>query len=74
MTFAQTNSLQIIGSTGNTVTSGKTQLIWTIGEPIVNIATSTNNVLSQGFNQGWLLITASDDLKILNISIQPNPT
>jgi hypothetical protein len=74
LTFAQTNTLQVVGSAGNTATSVNTQLTWTIGEPIVNTATSTNNVLTQGFNQGLLLITAIDDLKNTTVSIQPNPT
>ena len=74
LTFAQTNTLQVVGSAGNTATSGNIQLTWTIGEPIVNTATSTNNVLTQGFNQGVLLITAIDDLKNTTVSIQPNPT
>ncbi len=74
VTFAQTNTLQVIGSAGNTATSGNTQLTWTIGEPIVNTATSTNNVLTQGFNQGLLLITAIDELNNTTVSIQPNPT
>jgi hypothetical protein len=74
VTFAQTNTLQVVGSAGNTAISGNSQLTWTIGEPIVNTATSTNNVLTQGFNQGLLLITAIDDVKNNNVSIQPNPT
>jgi hypothetical protein len=74
LTFAQTNTLQVVGSAGNSTTSGNAQLNWTIGEPIVNTATSTNNVLTQGFNQGLLLITAIDDLKNTSITIQPNPT
>jgi hypothetical protein len=74
LTFAQTNTLQVIGSAGNTVTNGNTQLTWTIGETIVNSASNTNNVLTQGFNQGLLLITAIDDLKNTSITIQPNPT
>jgi hypothetical protein len=74
VTFAQTNTLQVVGSGGNTATSGNTQLTWTIGEPIVNTATSTNNVLTQGFNQGFLIITAINDLKNTTVSIQPNPT
>jgi len=72
--IAQTNTLQVIGSAGNTATNGNTQLTWTIGEPIVTAATSTNNILTQGFNQGTLIITAIEDLKNLNVSIQPNPT
>ena len=74
LTFAQTNTLQVVGSAGNTATSGNTQLTWTIGETIVNTASNTNNVLTQGFNQGTLIITAIDDLKGMSVSIQPNPT
>jgi len=74
LTFAQTNTLQVIGSAGNTATSGNTQLTWTIGEPIVTTATNTSNLLTQGFNQGTLIITAIDELKNLSVSIQPNPT
>jgi len=72
--IAQTNTLQVIGSAGNTATIGNTQLTWTIGEPIVTAATSTNNILTQGFNQGTLIITAIEDLKNTSVSIQPNPT
>ena len=74
LTFAQTNTLQVIGIAGNTATSGNTQLTWTIGEPIVTTATNTSNLLTQGFNQGTLIITAIDELKNLSVSIQPNPT
>ncbi|MBP6183141.1 T9SS type A sorting domain-containing protein [Flavobacterium sp.] len=74
LTFAQINTVQVVGSAGNTARSGNTLLTWTIGEPIVNTATTTNNVLTQGFNQGLLLITAIDELKNTTISIQPNPT
>ena len=74
LTFAQINTVQVVGSAGNTARSGNTLLTWTIGEPIVNTATATNNVLTQGFNQGLLLITAIDELKNTTISIQPNPT
>jgi predicted Fe-Mo cluster-binding NifX family protein len=30
--------------------------------------------LTQGFNQGFLIITAINDLKNTTVSIQPNPT
>ncbi len=74
LTFAQTNTLQVIGSAGNTATSASTQLTWTIGEPVVNTASTSNYVLTQGFNQGLLLIEAIDDFDNTTVSIQPNPT
>ncbi len=72
--FSQTNTLQVIGSAGNTAANGNTQLNWTIGEPITNTATNTNNILTQGFNQSGLLITAIDEKQNSNITIFPNPT
>jgi hypothetical protein len=72
--FSQTNTLQVIGSAGNTATGGNTQLNWTIGEPITNTASNTNNILTQGFNQSALLITAIDEKQNSNITISPNPT
>jgi hypothetical protein len=72
--FSQTNTLQIIGSAGNTATSANAQLSWTIGEPIVNTEINTNNILTQGFNQSVLLITSIDEKPNTNITIQPNPT
>ena len=72
--FSQTNTLQIIGSAGNTATNANTQLNWTIGEPITNTATNPNNILTQGFNQSVLLITAIDEKQNSKITISPNPT
>ena len=72
--FSQTNTLQVIGSAGNTATNSNTQLSWTIGEPITNTATNTNSILTQGFNQSVLVITAIDDNQNSNITISPNPT
>ncbi len=72
--FSQTNTLQVIGSAGNTATNANTQLNWTIGEPITNTTTNPNNILTQGFNQSVLLITAIDEKQNSNITISPNPT
>lgn len=72
--FSQTNTLQVIGTAGNTATNANTQLSWTIGEPITNTATNPNNILTQGFNQSVLLITAIDEKQNSNITVSPNPT
>lgn len=72
--FSQTNTLQVIGSAGNTAVNANTQLSWTIGEPITNTATNTNSILTQGFNQSVLVITATDEKQNSNITISPNPT
>ena len=74
ITLAQTNSLQVIGSAGNSSTNANTQLTWTIGELIGSTASSDNSVLTQGFNQGSFLITAIDDVDNTLINIHPNPT
>ncbi len=72
--FAQTKTLQVIGSAGNTASNANAQLTWTIGEPISNTGKSTNNALTQGFHQGGLVITAVDEIEKMDVSIQPNPT
>ncbi len=54
--------------------NANTQLSWTIGEPITNTATNPNNILTQGFNQSVLLITAIDEKQNSNITVTPNPT
>jgi hypothetical protein len=72
--FSQTNTLQVIGTAGNTATNANTQLSWTIGETITNTATNPNNILTQGFNQSALLITAIDEKQNSNITVSPNPT
>jgi hypothetical protein len=72
--FSQTNTLQIVGAAGNTASNGNTTLSWTIGEPIITTATNTNQILTQGFQQGVLVITALDNLQNVDITIHPNPT
>ena len=61
------------GSYGET-TSGS--LSWTVGEPVIETITDGTNILTQGFQQSKLTITAINDFKIpgIELSVYPNPT
>lgn len=70
---AQNLSRTVIGSSGNT-SNQSPQLEWTLGETIVNLYSTNQNVLSQGFQQGSLVITAIEDVAPnIEINVYPNP-
>ena len=74
-TFSQQLSPEVIASAGDHFENGDISLSWTLGEPV--IATFEGNyILTQGFHQDLYIITAIDEIKIDNISIDiyPNPT
>lgn len=73
-TFSQTLSPEVISAAGNSFVNGQGELSWTVGEPAT--ATFTNSgILTQGFHQDNLTITAMDETFSANrIIIFPNPT
>lgn len=74
-TFSQQLSPEVIASAGDHFENGDVSLSWTLGEPV--IATFEGNyILTQGFHQDLYIITAIDEIKLDNISIDiyPNPT
>jgi len=55
-------------------TSANNNLSWTVGEPVVDILTSANYILTVGFQQNWEKIVGIEDLEeILQTAIYPNP-
>ena len=72
--FAQTNTQQIIGSAGNSVSSGTAQLSWSVGEPITKTGSNGGIELAQGFHHKTLKVTSLDELSDHTVSIYPNPT
>lgn len=74
-TFSQQLSPEVIASAGDHFENGDISLSWTLGEPV--IATFEGNyILTQGFHQDFYIITAIDEIKLENISVNiyPNPT
>lgn len=68
-------SQSVISSCGTTATGSGYSLSWTIGEPVVSTLTGPSNILTQGFHQSKLTVTAVDEIKIpgLKLSVYPNP-
>lgn len=76
--FCQTNQLEVITTSGDYFKPSPTSpsLSWTAGEPVTETFSSSGNVLTQGFQQSNYNITAIDEVKVKDISINvfPNPT
>lgn len=66
---------EIITTSGNYGTTSAAHVTWTIGEPLTETAAGLNNVLTQGFNQGDLIITTikKPEFQEINIRAFPNP-
>ncbi|MBK9981591.1 MAG: T9SS type A sorting domain-containing protein [Saprospiraceae bacterium] len=74
--FSQSISPQILGSAGTHFTGSNAQLSWTIGEPVINTLDNGSNIITQGFHQTLLIITAIEEQSIegVNVKVYPNPT
>jgi hypothetical protein len=66
---------QVISSAGASATGVGVQLSWTVGEPVIETFTGTSAILTQGFHQSKLTVTAIDPKLFpeLDLSIYPNP-
>ncbi|MCE3279206.1 MAG: hypothetical protein K0S44_1397 [Bacteroidetes bacterium] len=72
--FAQSTAPEIISPAGTSFNNGTSQLDWTLGEPVTLTYTSGSDILTQGFHQPNLTITALDDThSIQSIQVFPNP-
>lgn len=73
---AQSISPQVIASAGTHFTGSNAQLSWTIGEPVITTVSNGNNIITQGFHQTLLNITAVEEQSIAGVSMNvfPNPT
>ncbi len=72
--FTQSLTPDVISSSGSTFTDGISQLDWTLGEPATFTFNAGSTLLTQGFHQPNLLITAvSDEEESLMMNIFPNP-
>jgi len=69
------NGQQVISAGGTHAVGANVQLSWTIGEPCTETYTGTAAILTQGFHQGKLTITAIEPISDPGISLTvfPNP-
>ena len=76
--FCQTIQPNIITTSGDYFkpNTSSPSLSWTIGECITETYSSTNNMLTQGFQQGHYNAVAIDEIsdKDFSITVFPNPT
>lgn len=66
---------QVVSTTGNHAENGSAQLSWTVGEIVTTTITSGSNILTQGFHQSRLTVTAVEESieSGFDISAFPNP-
>jgi len=67
---------EVVSSAGETQQVGDFELNWTLGEPVIETFISGSDILTQGFHQTKLIITAIDKPSILvsELKVYPNPT
>lgn len=72
---AQSVTPEVISTSGTTFTAGGSQLDWTVGEPVIISGSSASNIVTQGFHQTNLVITAiTNPETIYSVNIFPNPS
>jgi hypothetical protein len=72
--MAQSLSPEVIGSAGDYFTAAGGSIAFTVGEPMIETFSSTNNILTQGFHQPWPVITGVSALTgEANVIVYPNP-
>jgi hypothetical protein len=74
--LTQSYSQEVISTAGGSGSANGARVSWTVGEPVTETAKGTGGALTQGFNQGDLLIiTAIQELEGENqiLKIFPNP-
>lgn len=69
-------SQEVISSGGHFEQNSNGSLSYTIGEPVTETFSTNNNILTQGFQQSKITITAIEVFKIedIDIYVYPNPS
>ena len=72
---AQSIAPEINATSGGHYTGTNAQLSFTIGEPVIETVSNTNNIITQGFHQTSYDITSIKENQDMgyNISVFPNP-
>ncbi len=66
---------QVVSTSGNHAENGSAQMSWTVGEIVTATVSSGDNILTQGFHQSRLTVTAIEEVEVpdFEISAFPNP-
>lgn len=75
LTYGQNTVQNVVASSGGTIIWGNGGVTWTLGEVVIATISSPTNIITQGFHQGELVITAIGDINMSDISVllYPNP-
>jgi hypothetical protein len=70
---AQYLSHKVLVSAGNVVLNGDYSLSQTVGEPVVELISNENFILTQGFQQPGALVFKPNDKEGKGVRVYPNP-
>lgn len=72
---AQSVSPDVLATAGEFYSNSSGSISWTMGEPMGETYTNTNNILTQGFQQPWDFGTnVTSGSAPVNADVYPNPT
>lgn len=73
--FCQQLKPSVTSSSGGFGLNSQLSLSWTIGEPVIATFATSNNILTQGFNQPDLSVTlVENDYLEYHVTVFPNPS
>jgi len=73
--YEKINAQEVVSSAGDSHSNANGSISYTLGEPVIETFTGDNNILTQGFQQSNIVVTAIDELPGLDFEITafPNP-
>ena len=76
LSFSQSISKQVIGTSGKTLTNSNLKLSYTVGEPVVGLMTAGGNQLGNGYYPAMDLqaLSVEDNVLDVQLKVYPNPT
>lgn len=73
--YGQSLGPEVIATAGEQASGSTAQISWTLGEPVIETFSGNSAILTQGFHQTNLMITALEDLAAdFRVRVYPNPT
>ncbi|MBN1820159.1 MAG: T9SS type A sorting domain-containing protein, partial [Prolixibacteraceae bacterium] len=69
------NAQEVVATGGEYFRNSENSVVFTIGEPVIETLVNSGNIMTQGFNQSKLLVTAVNEILFEGIQLKvfPNP-
>jgi hypothetical protein len=76
LSFSQSISKQVIGTSGKTQSNGNLKLSYTVGEPVIGLMTAGGNQLGNGYYPAMDLqaLSVEDNVLDVQLKVYPNPS